>query len=303
MPEISVIVPVYNVEKYLKKCLNSLVNQTFQDIEIICINDGSTDNSESILNNFATKDSRIKIITQQNSGVSGARNLGILNSSSNYIMFLDADDYYNKKACELSYNTITKTQADIGVFGISELYNFIQIPCIVNKNIKRAVQNSSKIDLWKFQTYSVNKIYKKDFLIRNNLKFPLGIKTAEDTIFSLSCLFKNPKYCFIDKSLYVYRKNRKNSVTTNSNGVKNDLTALKVFYESNIFQQQSETIQLKVIEKFCSGSWNYYKRNRNNKELLIDIKNLLNFIEQRYEINKLKDFKKYNQIKEITKEL
>lgn len=303
MPKISVIVPVYNVEKYLSKCLHSLVEQTFKDVEIICINDGSTDNSVSILNNFACSDLRIKVITQENSGVSAARNLGISNSCGEYIMFLDGDDYYLKNTCKTAYEQILKNGADIGVFGITEQYGLISIPCRVNKNIKKVCQKSCEVDLWKFQTYSVNKIYKKNFILEHNIKFPTGIKTSEDAIFSLTCLFKNPKYCFIDKSLYIYRKNRKNSVTSGTSGVKNDLNALKMFYQSEIFQQQPQDVQLKVVEKFCSGSWNYYKRNRNNRELLVDIKVLLEYIEQRYDQDKLIQFKKYNQIKQITKNI
>ena len=303
MAKISIIVPVYNVEKYLTKCLQSLVNQTFRDIEIICVNDGSTDNSLAVLNDFACSDSRVKVITQDNSGVSSARNRGITESTAQYLMFLDGDDYYTPNACELAYEKIEAIGADVGVFGITELYGFITLSCIVNKNIKKVCKKAVEPDLWKFQTYSVNKIYKKSFLFEQNLKFPVGVKTAEDLIFSLSCLFKNPKYCFIDKPLYVYRKNRKNSVTTGDSGVKNDLDALKLFYQSEVFQQQAEEIQLKVIEKFCSGSWNYYKRNRRNKELLVDIKRLIEFIEQRYEVEKLVQFKKYNQIKAITRDI
>lgn len=303
MPKISIIVPVYNVEKYLPKALQSLVLQTFHDIEIICINDGSTDNSLSVLNSFACSDSRVKVISQENSGVSAARNRGIMEATGEYLMFLDSDDYYTKNACEIVYEKISETNADIGVFGITELYGFLPLPCIVNKNIRKVCKNPSDINLWKFQTYSVNKIYKKEFIINNRIEFPIGIKTAEDTIFSLTCLFNNPKYCFIDKALYIYRKISENSVTAGVYGVKNDLNALKLFYQSEIFQQQSEEVQLKVIEKFCSGSWNYYKRNRRNKEILVDIKMLIDFIEKHYELNKLLQFKKFRQIKTVTRNI
>ena len=93
MPKISVIVPIFNVEKYLKECLESIINQTFKDIEIICINDGSTDNSLDILNQYAEKDNRIKVITQSNQGLSAARNTGIKYANGEYISFIDSDDY------------------------------------------------------------------------------------------------------------------------------------------------------------------------------------------------------------------
>lgn len=169
----------------------------------------------------------------------------------------------------------------------------------MNKNIKRAYKQITNIDLWKFQTYSVNKIYKKSFLLKNNIRFPHGIKTAEDLIFSLNCLFNNPKYCFINKPLYVYRKFRQNSATNNVSGVQHDLEALKFFTDTEIFQKQSTDSQLKVIEKFCSGAWNYYKRNKNSISLRQDIKKLLEFIEEKYSKNDLKQFKKYNQLVEL----
>ena len=93
MPKISVIIPVYNVEKYLRECLDSLLNQTFKDIEIICVNDGSTDGSLNILNEYASKDSRFIIINQNNQGLSAARNNGLNVAKGDYVAFLDSDDY------------------------------------------------------------------------------------------------------------------------------------------------------------------------------------------------------------------
>ncbi len=299
MPKISIIIPIFNVEKYITKCLQSLVNQTFQEIEILCINDGSTDNSLKIVENFAQKFPQIKVFSKENSGVSDTRNFGIKHATADYIMFLDSDDWYKKNACELAYSEITQTNSDIGIFGILENYQFFEKPCIMNKNIKRAVKDPQKRDLWKFLTYSVNKIYKKDFLLSNNIEFPKDIKTAEDLTFSAWCLFNNPKCCFVGKSLYVYRKNRLNSATTNNNGVKNDLEALKNICNTKLFQEQEIKSQVKLVEKFCSGAWNYYKRNRNDKLLLNDIKNLVEFINQNFPQEELTVFKMYNRVKKI----
>lgn len=299
MPKISIIIPIFNVEKYLTKCLQSLVNQTFQDIEILCINDGSTDNSLKIAETFAEKYPNIKNYSKENSGVSDTRNFGIKHANSDYIMFLDGDDWYNKNACELAYLEITQTDSDIGIFGIIEKYWLLEKQCILNKNIKRAKKDPSKKDLWKFLTYSVNKIYKKDFLRKNEIEFPKGIKTAEDLTFSAWCLFNNPKCCFIDKPLYYYRKNRLNSATTNKNGVKNDLEALKNICNTKLFQEQEIKSQVKLVEKFCSGSWNYYKRNRSDKDLQKDIKNLVEYIDQNFPQEELTVFKMYNRVKAL----
>ena len=295
MTKISIIVPVYNIEKYLPKCLDSLLNQTFKDIEIICVNDGSTDNSSQVLADYEQKDSRIKIITQENAGVSSARNRGIEVAQSEYIMFLDGDDYYTKDACEVAYNNITTNESDIAVFGMIEKYWLLFKNGRVNKSIKKALMTEEP-DLWKFQTFCWNKIYKTDFIKRNKIVFPFGIKTSEDGIFSLICMFNKPKYSFIDKSLYVYRKSRVGSATASFSGIKNDFEAFKFFYETDIYQNQSRDSQLWVVEKFCSGIWTGYKRYR-CKELQIDIKNFLAYIEAHYDVSELVQFKKYNQLK------
>src|SRR5699024_8084583 len=118
MPKVSIIVPVYNVEKYLKQALESAVNQTLNDIEIICIDDCSTDNSLNILKEYQLKDNRIKIIEQkENKGQGVARNLGLNIAEGEYIMFLDPDDWLELNACEIAYNQISKNKNDIVFFG------------------------------------------------------------------------------------------------------------------------------------------------------------------------------------------
>ena len=112
MKKVSVIVPVYNVEKYLSRCLESLINQSLKDIEIICINDGSTDNSLQILKQFAYKDNRIKIINQTNSGQSVARNKGLAIASGKYIGFVDSDDWIDNDYYEKMFETIERTNSD-----------------------------------------------------------------------------------------------------------------------------------------------------------------------------------------------
>ena len=102
-PKISVIIPVYNVEDYLEECLDSIINQTFKDLEIICINDGSQDNSLNILEEYAEKDNRIKIITTKNQGLSAARNRGLENITGDYVYFIDSDDYLELTAFEELY--------------------------------------------------------------------------------------------------------------------------------------------------------------------------------------------------------
>lgn len=118
MPKVSIIVPVYNVEKYLRKCIDSLVNQTLNDIEIICINDGSTDKSLKILKEYKNKDSRIILLNQENSGQSVARNRGIEIAKGEYLGFVDPDDWIDLDYYEKLYNAAIGTNADIATAGI-----------------------------------------------------------------------------------------------------------------------------------------------------------------------------------------
>ena len=113
MPQISVVLPVYNVEEYLRQCLDSLANQTFEDFEVICVNDGSGDSSLSILEEYASEDERFKIISQENKGLSGARNTGMDHIKGKYTIFVDSDDWLELNALEKLYNKITALDSDI----------------------------------------------------------------------------------------------------------------------------------------------------------------------------------------------
>lgn len=125
MTKVSIIVPVYNVEKYLKRCLDSLVNQTLKDIEIICVNDGSTDGSLAILNEYVRNDDRIVVINQENSGQSVARNRGIDVAKGEYIGFVDSDDWVCEDYFERLHNSAIQNNAEIAVGGIIRLHRFL----------------------------------------------------------------------------------------------------------------------------------------------------------------------------------
>ena len=121
MVKISVVIPVYNVEKYLEQCLDSVIAQSFEDIEVICVNDGSTDSSLEILKRYADNDSRIKIISQKNKGAGAARNVGIENAAGEYVYFMDSDDYLNSDAFE-RLNGFLDDEPDFVMFKISNFY-------------------------------------------------------------------------------------------------------------------------------------------------------------------------------------
>ena len=140
--KISILVPVYNTEKFLNKCLDSLIYQTLKDIEIILVNDGSSDLSPVILDNYKNKDSRIKVITlEKNEGLARARYHGIKEASGKYLMFVDSDDYLELNACERAYEAIEKYKVDILHFST----NIITFGLVDIKEISNKVQNAFSI--------------------------------------------------------------------------------------------------------------------------------------------------------------
>lgn len=301
MIKVSIIIPVYNVEQYLEECLNSLISQTLKDIEIICVNDGSTDSSGKILEDFSKKDSRIKIINQKNSGVAIARNTGIDAANGECLMFVDSDDFLISTACEIAYNAIQKDYSDVCIFGHLELINDTLVEGRETQVLKKIINNPEGIDLYNFNFLCTDKIYKTSFLKNSNLKFIENLQTAEDTIFASSVFFYKPKCTFIEDNLYIYRVSRSGSATTyNIKGIESNLKSFKVFYETELFQQQANDIQLKVVELFLIGCRAYYRKFKTLKEQLIiakDIDATLQFLETIYSKNDLRTLKLYNQLK------
>ena len=149
-PKVSVIIPVYNAEKYLRKCLNSIINQTLKDLEIVCIDDGSTDSSLSILNEYAKKDNRFVILTQENEGHPKARCAGINIAKGEYIGFVDADDFINKKYYKSLYESAKKYGADISMTDNVILYDKKPVKkklCGVSSKAKLIVSNKEKANI------------------------------------------------------------------------------------------------------------------------------------------------------------
>ena len=122
MPAISIIIPMYGVEKYLRRCLDSVLNQTFQDWQAICVNDGSPDNSAVILEEYAEKDSRFVVVTKENGGLSDARNAGMKHATGDYIMYLDSDDFIHPQTMEIAYSFALRDGSDIVSFTYDRIY-------------------------------------------------------------------------------------------------------------------------------------------------------------------------------------
>jgi glycosyltransferase involved in cell wall biosynthesis len=222
--DISIIVPVYNVEKYLKCCLDSLINQKFEgQYEIICVNDGSTDNSLEILKEYKRNNPKITVINQENRGLGGARNTGIKNAKGKYIIFVDSDDYLkNNNGLTLMYNEAEKENLDIIVADFE--YDFED----KNKNyrkrrnecIKSKVMTGREFYDLGIKTKSImsvvwNKLYRRDFIIKNNLFFIEGV-LYEDMEFTPKAYYLAERVKYIDKVIYMYRQ-REGSIMSNKN--------------------------------------------------------------------------------------
>lgn len=215
MAKLSIIVPVYNVEKYLPKCLESLTNQTLKDIEIICVNDGSMDNSLAILKEFASKDSRIRIIDNQHQGVAKTRNTGIEQSTGEYIGFVDSDDYIDIDFFEKLYNSATKSNSDIAIASILKHKNFFNIYNVKYTKEETAITIQDKIKLCEdkkhFFFYAWNKIYHSGFIKENNIKFSEG-QIYEDVMFAIKALYYSNKIISVYGTKYHYIEHE-NSLT------------------------------------------------------------------------------------------
>ena len=211
MPKVSVIVPVYNVERYLERCINSLLDQTFSDYEIICIDDCSPDNSYEILKKYSNLSSKVKVLSnEKNLGLGLTRERGIAESSSEYIMFVDSDDYVARDYLETYYHAMEESDdIDVVIGGY--------IRDIDGKKRKHLPQNS----VWSSITYTIAcaKMYRKKFIVENSLTFT-DVRMGEDIFFALSAFFFDARYEVIKYAGYYYYFNRK-SITGSMDFSKN----------------------------------------------------------------------------------
>ena len=213
---ISIIVPVYNVEEYLEKCVNSIINQTYKKIEIILVDDGSKDNSGKICDELKEKDSRIKVIHKQNGGLSDARNAGLQIANGEYIGFVDSDDYTEPDMFETLYNINKKYNSDISIVSFNEIYN----GKIIGVRNSKKIEEMNKIEAMKellidtrIQSYAWNKLFKKELF--EGIEFPTN-KNFEDIATTLLLFEKANKVVLFEEPKYNYVR-RDNSIV----GVKN----------------------------------------------------------------------------------
>ena len=285
-PKLSVVIPVYNTEIYLRECLDSIINQTFKDIEIIIVNDCSPDNSEAIILEYQAKDPRIKYIKhQQNLSQGGARNTGISNATGKWISFIDSDDYIELNTYEKMISLIEKHQANLGVFGV---INFDDITkketCdpYFDSNIKVLTkishQNFNKIRdgvVW-------NKIFKRSDIISHNIVFPEYLKHEDEEFWFKYATSVKPSVIGCNKKFYHYRQRFGSTMATSDS--KSDVPQIclniHTFLEQNNLLKNYREFFIRYIE-VCIRYANFprFSRKQDRVKFIQDIKNILNLLQ------------------------
>lgn len=262
MPKVSIIIPVYNEKKFIKNCLSCCINQTLEDIEIIVVDDKSTDNTVEIVKDIMEEDSRIRLIELDKNYRQGyARNIAIEQATADYIMFLDADDLYEKNCVEEMYNKIIGDDADMSICKFAtiddrtgkisyqkyETGNYAYLPEKFHSGF--CYKDVDFMDLFNKCNVVWDKIYRKSFLVENNIKFPGGM-FCEDDVFSFETIFKAKKVSILNKSLLYYRINR----PTSSSMLK-DRTTFDCF---KMFKMVKENLQREEIFFKLEKAFMYY---------------------------------------------
>lgn len=281
---ISIIIPVYKVEKYLEKCIQSVINQTYENLQIILVDDGSPDNCGKICDEYAKKDHRIEVIHKSNGGLSDARNKGLEIAKGEYIGFVDSDDYIESDMYEVLYNLLKQYNVDVS---ICNFYTVSQGKIAI-KNADNGIKEYNRIEILKeilldnnIQSYAWNKLYKKELF--NEIKYPVG-KKYEDIGTTFYLLEKCNKVVVTGKPEYYYI-NRQDSIV-------NNVTETTIIDYIELIMQRYDYIE-ENIKELSSYNKDYLKRILKTAEQ--DIKNLKkvgDYTKKKYEelYNKVQKF-------------
>lgn len=292
--KLSVIVPVYNTSNYLKKCLNSLINQTLDDIEIIVVNDGSTDDSEEIIKKYESEyEDKIIFINKKNGGQGSARNIGLKRATGEYIGFVDSDDFIDKNMYKDMYDVAIKNDSDIVICALNDYYEKnkekeeVHLKLREDVSINEAIVNSIPS--------VVNKIYKRDLIINDELVFNENI-WYEDFPYSIELVVNSNKINYIDKCYYYYFHRVKS--TMHNENIEKNLDILKAFdilvqylKEKNMYDKYINEVNHLALREIYIATINRIIRTNNSNK---DKKNIIKKIKEycsNLKIKKTKYFK------------
>ena len=303
--KVSIIVPVYNVKHYLEACLDSLRRQTLEEIEVICVDDGSTDGSSEILEKYKKKDERFKVIYQKNSGRSVARNVGLKKASSPYVMFCDADDEYDKKMCENMVRALEDNKVDLVMCGMKIIYN-------AHEEMKESDAYYYRVRFYGRQLVHdkvitetngsvCNKIFRMELLKKYDINFPEKIGTGEDFYFYSAYMSVSKSMYFLNQKLYCYVRREGSTMSENFNGenlsVDDILIAEKLFhfYKKTGFLKNHKNLFWK---QWTANFWTSYRYSGKKwrKEVLRQGKE---FINKNYDKFKPQDRRTQKNVEEI----
>lgn len=263
MVDISIIVPIYNAEKYIEKCIDSLINQTKKELEFILINDGSTDSTDELIKKY--NDKRIKYFKNKNQGIGKTRNFGIEKSTGKYLMFIDSDDYLKENTCEELYRRITKDKSDLVICDFYKIYENGKLEEICLPSFKPTTLKKSPNLLIDINLSPWNKLYKTSLVKENKIKFIENLK-YEDAPFVIEAFDKASKISKVDKCLNYYLI-RGNSETT----VRDERTfdILKIIDIIRKYFEGKDYIQETVKKLIVRIITNYTIQQRNQKNIKI----------------------------------
>ncbi len=258
---ISVILPIYNVEKFLENCIESIINQTYKNLEIILVNDGSTDESGKICDKFKKKDKRIKVIHKRNGGLSDARNAGMKISKGKYITFVDSDDLVHKQYIETLWNLIVNNKADISMCDYKSVNENFSYDEKADENLDSSIYVLDRLECIKkmyiegkhgLEFLAWGKLYRKSLFTKNNIKYPKG-KIHEDTFTTYKLIYYSEKIVFKDECLYFYR------IRTGS--IMNSIFNLKKLDKLEAIEQTCEFFTINKEKELLSLAFNDYMKN------------------------------------------
>lgn len=275
VPKVSIVVAAYNVEKYIERCLNSLINQTLREIEIIVVNDGSTDDTQQICESFQGLDKRLVVISQDNRGLSEARNTGIRIAKASYIAFVDADDSMDRTMYKKLYEEMKYNNAELVICNFLKVWEDNNLKTIKSRDV---LLNKSLLKgniLTKFLTrhdeslvVAWNKLYKLDVIKNNNIMF-LNKAFFEDVGFMVRYLNNVKKICYVNEPLYRYSQ-RFGSITKSYNPIIEESLKSTVNIVNNIKQTMSQKYLQTFRLRLLIYTFNYLLRNGITKKSIKD---------------------------------
>lgn len=291
--KVSFIIPCYNVEKYIFKCIESIINQSEKNIEVICIDDGSTDNTYEILNKYAKEDNRLKIIKKENGGVASARNMGIINASGEFIMFVDGDDYVDKKIAKEMYMVAKREEADIVKCNRYDVYlkpyKIIKRKALYNEETVIPKERYSEIYIDFLKRAKLGSCWmsliRRDIIIDNNIMFNENLKCDEDVVFLFQAFTESKKFVYIPDAYYYYVRHGQG------------LSAKGINLEERYKSRKEHT---KILKRYIE-LWNI-----ENSEILLREKITYVYIYTAFQVSrankKIKFFERYILFKKIVKD-